>query len=128
MSTELRGPQKYLGREPAPGRGLALEQFAIIASHPPDQCPTANETIRKFFLNRAPEMPKLAERLGVEYLAGPIISTEHKSIAIVRAKNVESVRNLAIESGMIQWNTVEILHGVSMDQALEEINKLKPIY
>ena len=92
--------------------GVGVEQFAIIASHPPDQCPTANETIRKLFLNRAPEMPKLAERLGVEYLAGPIISTEHKSVAIVRAKNVESVRNLAIESGMIQWNTVEILHGV----------------
>ena len=109
-------------------RGIGVEQFAIIASHPPDQCPTANETIRKFFLNRAPELPKLAERLGVEYLAGPIISTEHKSVAIVRAKNVESVRNLAIESGMIQWNSVEILHGVSMDQALEEINKLKPIY
>ena len=109
-------------------RGVRVEQFAIIASHPPDQCPTANETIRKLFLNRAPEMPKLAERLGVEYLAGPIISTEHKSVAIVRAKNVESVRNLAIESGMIQWNSVEILHGVSMDQALEEINKLKPIY
>src|SRR3989454_11458796 len=105
-----------------------MEQFAIIASHPPDQCPTANETIRKLFLNRAPELPKLAERLGVEYLAGPIISTEHKSGAIVRAKNVEAVRNLAIQTGMIQRNSGGILHGASMTQALEDINKLKPIY
>src|SRR3989442_12236976 len=114
MKIRRRGPQKYLGREPAPGRGLALEQFAIIASHPPDQCPTANETIRKFFLNRAPELPKLAERLGVEYLAGPIISKEHKNVAIVRAKNVELWRNLAISGGMIHWNSVEILHGGPM--------------
>src|SRR5256712_9714623 len=128
MKIRRRGPQKYLRREPAPGRGLALEQFAIIASHPPDQCPTANETIRKFFLNRAPEMPKLAERLGVEYLARPIISTEHKSIAIVRAKNVEAVRNLAIERGRIQWKSGEILHGGSMDPASDEIKHLKPIY
>ena len=26
------------------------------------------------------------------------------------------------------YGEMEILHGVSMDQALEEINKLKPIY
>src|SRR5438876_6677288 len=59
-----------------------MEQFALIATHPPDQCPTANETIRKFFLNRSPEMTKIAEKLGVEYLAGPIITTEHKSYSI----------------------------------------------
>src|SRR5438309_1071976 len=62
-----------------------MEQFALIATHPPDQCPTANETIRKFFLNRSPEMTKIAEKLGVEYLAGPIITTEHKSYSIARA-------------------------------------------
>jgi len=105
-----------------------LEQFALIATHPPDQCPTANETIRKFFLNRSPDMTKTAEKHGVEYLAGPIITTEHKSYAIVKAKNVEAVRNFVIESGLIQWNSVDVVHGVSMEQALEEIDKLKPIY
>ena len=105
-----------------------MEQFALIATHPPDQCPTANETIRKFFLNRSPEMTKIAEKLGVEYLAGPIITTEHKSYSIVKAKNVEAGRNFLIESGLIQWNSVDVVHGVPMDQALEEINKLKPIY
>ena len=105
-----------------------MEQFALMATHPPDQCPTANETIRKFFLNRSPEMTKIAEKLGVEYLAGPIITTEHESYSIVKAKNVEAVRNFLIERGLIQWNSVDVLHSVPMDQALEEINKLKPIY
>ena len=105
-----------------------MEQFALIATHPPGQCPTANETIRKFFLNRSPEMEKLGKKLGVEYLAGPLITTEHKSYSIVRAKNVEAVRNFLVESGLIQWNSIDVVHGVTMDQALEEINKLKPIY
>ncbi len=105
-----------------------MEQFALIASHPPDQCPTANETIRKHFLNRAPEIPKLAEKHGVEYLAGPIITTEHKSYSIVKAENVEAVRNFLLESGLIQWNSVDVVHGVSMEKAIEEIHKLKPIY
>src|SRR5437764_9465538 len=103
-----------------------MEQFALIATHPPDQCPTANETIRKFFLNRSPEMTKMAERLGVEYLAGPIITTEHKSYSIVKAKNVEAGGNFVIESGLIQWNSVDVVQGVAMDQALVEINNRKP--
>ena len=105
-----------------------MEQFALIMTHPPDQCPTANGTIRKQFLNTGPELPKLGKKLGVEFLAGPLISTEHKSVSIVKAQNVNAVRDFVIESGMIQWNSVEILHGVSMEQAVEEINKLKPIY
>src|SRR5207247_6916396 len=80
------------------------------------------------FLNRSPEMTKIAERLGVEYLAGPIITTEHKSYSIVKAKNVEAVRNFRIERVLIQWNSVDVVHGVPMDQPLEENNKLKPIY
>ncbi len=86
-----------------------MEQFALIATHPPDQCPTANETIRKFFLNRSPEMEKLGKKLGVEYLAGPLITTEHKSYSIVRAKNVEAVRNFLVESGLIQWNSIDVV-------------------
>jgi len=73
-------------------------------------------------------MEKLGKKLGVEYLAGPLITTEHKSYSIVRAKNVEAVRNFLVESGLIQWNSIDVVHGVTMDQALEEINKLKPIY
>src|SRR5207253_8104163 len=105
-----------------------MEQFALIATHPPDQCPTANETIRKFFLNRSPEMTKIAERLGVEYLAGPIITTEHKSYSIVKAKNVEAVRNFLIERGHLQWNSVDVVHRVPIDQALEEQHKHKQIH
>src|SRR5438552_16826640 len=100
-----------------------MEQFALIATHPPDQCPTANETSRKFFLNRSPEMTKIAETRGVEYLAGPIITTEHKSYSIVKAKNVEAARNVLIESALIQWNSVDHIHGVPMHQAPEGINK-----
>lgn len=105
-----------------------MEQFAVIMTHPPDQCPTANETIRKHFLKGAAEIPNLGKKLGVEFLAGPLITTEHKSVSIVKAKNVEAVRSFIIESGMIQWNSVQVMHGVSMEEALEEINKLKPIY
>jgi hypothetical protein len=105
-----------------------MEQFALIATHPPDQCPTANETIRKVMLNRQPDMEKLGKKHGVKYLAGPLVTTQHTSYSIVQAENVEAVRAFLLESGLIQWNSIDLVHGVTMDRALEEINKLKPIY
>ena len=105
-----------------------MEQFALIMTHPPDQCPTANAVIRKIFLERGPEIPNLGKKLGVEFLAGPLITTEHKSISIVKANSAEAVRKFVLESGLIQWNSVEVLHGVSMERAAEEVNTLKPIY
>lgn len=105
-----------------------MEQFALIMTHPPDQCPTANETIRKQWLNSATEIPKLGKKLGVEFLAGPLITTEHKSVSIVKAKDVKAVRDFVLESGLIQWNSVEVMHGISTEEAAEEIKKLRPIY
>jgi hypothetical protein len=105
-----------------------MTQFALVMTHPPDQCPTSNETIRKQFLNRAPDIQRLAKKSGVEFLAGPIISMEHKSVSIVKAGNVEAIREFLLDTGMIQWNSIEILPGVSMEEAREEIEKLKPIY
>ncbi len=97
-------------------------------THPPDQCPTANETIRKVFLKGASELPKLAKKLGIEFVAGPLISTEHKSITIVKAEKVKAVRDFILESGLIQWNSAEVLNVITMEEAIEEVNKLRPIY
>lgn len=105
-----------------------MDQFALIMTHPPDQCPTSNETIRKQFLNTGPEIERLGKKLGVEFVAGPLIGTEHKSVSIVRAKDVKALRDFILESGLIQWNSVEVMPGISMKEAAEEIEKLKPIY
>jgi hypothetical protein len=74
------------------------------------------------------ELPTLGKKFGVEILAGPIVSTEHKSVSIVKAPNAKAVRDFVMESGMIQWNEIEIMNGVPLPEAVEEISKLKPIY
>lgn len=105
-----------------------MAQYVLVMTHPPDQCPTANSTVRKLWMGGATELPKLAKRLGIKFVAGPLISTEHKAVAIVEAEKVEAVRNLIIEGGFIQWNSVEVLPCVTMEEAFQEVEKLKPIY
>ena len=106
--------------------GSNVTQYVLVMTHPPDQCPTANSKIRKLFLST--DIPGLARKSGVKFVAGPLISTEHKSVTVLDAKNVESVRDFVIKSGFIQWNSVEVLPGVSIDEAKQELDSLDPIY
>lgn len=105
-----------------------MEQFVLVMTHPPDRCPTANETIRKRFLNAANEIPKLAKKLGVDIVVGPPIGTEHKSVTVAKAETVQAIRDFILQSGLIQWNGVEVMPVITMEKAIEEVEKLKPIY
>ena len=40
--------------------------FAVIAEHPPELCPTSNARTREMMKEGAPQIPQLAEQLGVE--------------------------------------------------------------
>ena len=76
----------------------------------------------------ASDLPKLAQKLGVKFLAGPLVSAAHTSFAVVEAERVDAVRDLILQSGLIQWNSVEVVPSVTMEQATAEIEKLTPIY
>lgn len=117
---------KSSGEDTPSGEGVAL--FVLITTHPPDQCPTANSTIRKLAVNKAGEMPRLATKHGIKFLAGPTVSNEHKGVAIIEAENIQGINDFMQESGLIQWNSVEVIPSQLMDEALKALDTLKPIY
>lgn len=97
-------------------------------THPPDQCPTANSTVRKHAANKAAEMPELTKKHGIEFLAGPTVSNQHKGVAIIRTENVDGINDFLLESGLIQWNSIEVIPSQWMDEALKSLDTLRPIY
>lgn len=105
-----------------------MAQFILEISHPPDQCPTANAKVRKLQVTAAADLPRLGKKLGVKFLAGPLVTTEHRSVAIAEAKDVEAIRQFAMESGMIRYNSIKVSPGIPMEQAIAELNDLDPIY
>ena len=48
-----------------------MPTYVVRSTHPPDQCPTANSKVREVVQKAAPEMPGLAQGLGVRIVAGP---------------------------------------------------------
>ena len=100
-----------------------MEHFVLLLKHTSDQCPTANSTVRKLFMRGASELPKLAQKLGVKFVAGPLISAAHTSVAVVQAEKVDAVRDL-----VLQWNSIEVVPSITIEQAIVEVEKLTPIY
>src|SRR5437870_5739879 len=103
--------------------------FVLTATHPPDQCPTSNSKIRNQFKASSTELPRVAKKLGVKLIAGPLIlGSEHESITIVEADQVKSVRDFTVQTGLVQWNSIRISLAITMEEGQKDVEDLKPLY
>jgi len=105
-----------------------MATFAIIAEHPPDLCPTSNARTRQLLKTGASQIPRLAERLGVGIDTLRIFGPDHIILAVVEATDIESVRRFALQSGLMQWNTVKIHATYSIEDAVAMVDEVEPIF
>ena len=105
-----------------------MATFAVIAEHPPDLCPTSNAQTRQILKEGAGQIPQLAEQLGVNIVTLRIFGPDHIILAVVEADDIDSVRDFALQSRLMQWNTVNIHATYSMEEALPLIDSVEPIF
>ena len=105
-----------------------MPQYLIAGQHPPDLCPSANETVRKMAHEGAGEIPGLAEKLGVKLNATYVPMNNHMVFAAVEADDMSTVREFAFQARLGQWNTVEIYQVSTLEEALTKVNELPTIY
>jgi hypothetical protein len=96
-------------------------------THSGQECPTSNSNVRKLLENLGKEMPTLSQKLGVKILIGPLVSAEHKSIVVLQTERAEAVWDFIMQSGLIQWNSINVLPCKTIEEAMPEILKLKPL-
>ena len=85
-----------------------MSTFAVIADHPPNLCPTSNAQTKKIMKEGAGQIPQLAEKLGINIVTLRVFGPDHIILAVVEADDIESVRDFALQSRLMQWNTVKI--------------------
>jgi predicted RecB family endonuclease len=105
-----------------------MATFAMIAEHPPDLCPTANAQTRQLLKEGAGKIPQLAEHLGVDIGTLRIFGPDHVILAVVEADDIDSVRTFALESRLMQWNTVKIHATYSIEEAVALIDEVEAIF
>jgi hypothetical protein len=103
-------------------------QFVINARHSPDLCPTANAKIRQLLKQSAQEIPEIAKRLGVKVITVNVYGPDHEVMAVVEANGIEPVRDFAMQSRLVQWNTVNIDATWTLEEALAKADALPAIF
>jgi uncharacterized protein with GYD domain len=105
-----------------------LPQYLIVGQHPPDLCPSANETVRKLSAEGAGQIPELAAKLGVNVQATYVPMNNHMVFAAVEADDMDAVREFAFQSRLGQWNTLELYQVSTLEEALTKVQELPTIY
>jgi hypothetical protein len=97
--------------------------FVILASHSPEVCPTSNAKTRGMMLEVAPQIPGIAQKHGVNIVAGPFVNREHLAVAIVETESTDGLDDFLADSRLAQWNQVRILPSRSLQEGLTEIQE-----
>jgi hypothetical protein len=102
--------------------------FVVVAEHTPDDCPSANKKIRDQMTEGFPHLPDLAKKQGVEISFVGIPMVSHKIFMVGKAPNYESIRNVLVQGGLLQSNTLNIYPTISFEEAMKQVNQLQPIF
>ena len=103
-------------------------QYVVMAEHSPTLCPISNAQIRAILKEGVKHIPGLAQKLGIEVINLRVFGPDHIIMVIVEAGDIEAVRSFITESGLIQWNTTKVHATWSLEEALEKVDSLTPIF
>ncbi len=102
--------------------------YGIIGTHPPNVCPISNKASREAAKKTFGMMPNLAQKYKVKFVGQYHFDPKHLGIIIVEAENVESVRDMVTEAGMVHWVDLEIYPETPLDKWMGQIDKYPTIY
>jgi len=97
--------------------------FVGLANHSPEICPTSNAKTKGLLLELAPQIPGIAQKHGVNIVAGPFVNREHLTVVIVETDRAEALDNFLVDSRLAQWNQVRILPSRSLQEGLMELQE-----
>ena len=103
-------------------------QYVIKSVHPPQLCPSANAKIREMVVQGMPQLPALAESLGLGVITINIYGGDHELLMVVESKDIESVREFTRVSGLYQWNTVNVSATYGPEEAMKSLEGMDPIF
>jgi hypothetical protein len=102
--------------------------FVLLAEHNADVCPMSNAKTQKLLLESGPQIPGIAQKHGVNIVAGPYVNREHIVVVVVEADQAEAVDGFLVESRIAQWNSVRILPSLPMEQGMEQVAGSNPLF
>jgi hypothetical protein len=95
--------------------------YVVVAEHSAEVCPTSNAKTKALLLEMAPQIPKIAEKNGVNILSGPWVNHEHITVVIVETDRPESLDTFLMETRLQQWNRVRVMPSRTIAEGMKEL-------
>ena len=124
----IHPPRQVLLGGACPAEQSGTMHYVLLAQHTAETCPMSNSKVREHLMKGGPEIPKLAAKLGVKILSGPLVSREHLSVVVVESGKAEAVDDFINQSGLALWNSVRVVPSKTMDEGMKELGESKPIW
>jgi len=105
-----------------------MPQYAVIQSHPPDDCPMTNRAVRDFMNKQFHKHPALAKRLSVKILLYIHLDPDHKSFTLFEAPNAEAVRDFLVQGGFIHYVNIEFHLVTPIQELIKQAQDMPTIY
>jgi uncharacterized protein with GYD domain len=102
--------------------------FVVLGTHSAEVCPTSNAKTKALLQEIAPQVSTLAEKHGVNIVAGPFANREHMLVVIVETDRADALDRFLVDSRLAQWNQVRILPSVPMEQAMQELQETASLF
>jgi len=115
------------GMSTADREGRKAMRYVILGQHPTDLCPTSNVKTRERVGQMMTQLEAAQQRHQVRVLSGHVLGASHRMVVLSEAPTEEAVRDFVMETGLVQWNSVEIYPSWAMDEAIRQASALAPI-
>ena len=104
------------------------QKYGVRLSHTPDICPLANKATREFAKKGLAEMPNLSQKYKVKVESLNHFDPEHLVIGIFEAENIESLRDMLMEMGLMHWNDIKINPVTPAENIMKTIDKMPTLF
>ena len=105
--------------------------FVVLGTHSAEVCPTSNAKTKAVLLEIGPQVSNLAEKHGVNIVAGPYANREHMLVVIVETvetDRAEALDSFLVESRLSQWNQLRILPSLPIQEAMQEMQEAPSLF
>lgn len=101
-----------------------MPTFLVLSRHAPENCPMVHEKTRKVYLDWLSSMDKISKKYKVKMLWGGSVETEHLSVFIMEAPNLEAFQKASMEPEVMALMATETTEVKLVFPTMEEGMKI----
>ena len=105
-----------------------MPQYAVVQSHPPDNCPMTNKAVRDFVQMQVPKNAAIAKRLGVRVKEELHLDPDHRAFILFEAPTAEAVRDYLFEGGYTHFSNMDFHLVTPIEQLLKQADTVPTVF